>query len=241
MKLRVIKILAFSLLVSTLSCLSSEKSILKEPTSKGSNIFTILDIYKTKSPDSNIEGISYIFLVSSTSQANEVPSLDELRDFNINGMSYREGTKAKLGKYFEPRTVIFGVDDFVNRHRPDLKKFVADIPQKSIIMATAIYGAPLPRDGTVDTEVSIGWVPSLTSNAPTQTYAFRADISNLNHVYFIDKTTPNQAQKNALRPVSRFLLLPGNSSRPETKNTGPIPVWSRPLGRDGACGNALRC
>lgn len=186
-KMKILKIFILALCISSITSFADEKNILQKPIVRGSNTFTVLDMYKTKvhtykikGTFQDIEGIVYVFLCSSNSEKDKIPSLTPLEDFKIDGYSYKELTKEKVGTIIESPSATFDVEDFVNKYRPDLKQYLFNTPEKSIILITTVYGIKLPKSGIINTIVKISWIP--TTETELQSYEFEANLTNLHNL-----------------------------------------------------------
>jgi len=186
-----LRVLLFGLYISSIISFANENSMLRQPIIRGSNTFTILDMYKTERHRykingtlHDIEGIVYVFLCSSNSDKDIMPSLTELLDFEIDGHSYQEMTIKEVGEKIESVGAIFDVNDFTNKYRPDLKKYLVGVPEKSIIMITTVYGSILPQSGIIITRVKLGWVPK--KNMELQSYVFKTNLKNLKNITYLN-------------------------------------------------------
>ena len=108
--------------------------------------------------------------------------MQELRDFTIDGISYAQATKEKLGLSVEPKTVI--VDSYkLVEEDPDLKDIVKN-EKSGIVMQTIIFGSELPQKGKVSVTVQVGWgdvdkEKNSSSNEKIEDFNFEFNLSEL--------------------------------------------------------------
>jgi hypothetical protein len=115
------------------------------------------------------DGLRVVFLIRKKPGVQGKFTLRELRDFTIDGRSYRDLTRETLGKEYEPSTLIDDVPGFIENH-PDLS---AEIPalsgEEALIMEATIGGARFPRAGRCEVTVEVGWTS-------TERFSFSLDL-----------------------------------------------------------------
>lgn len=146
--------------------------------SKELSTVTLLEVTplpQDRSPTSEKpDGLVFIFLVVSRHPSPGLPTLTELRDFELDGESYRELTASKLGRAVEPETVIEDVPDFISKTRPDLApRIVVPAGLEAVVLTTTIAGAPLPATGRCRVVLKVGW------DKKTEPFAFAFDIAQV--------------------------------------------------------------
>jgi hypothetical protein len=104
------------------------------------------------------DGLIFSFLIFSKAGEEGLFSLSELRDFEVDGISYAEITKNKLSTLIEPQTIVEDIPDFIAKYRPDLKEKI-NVPDLSeaVVMITAIGGTKLPPEGKCNVIIDVGW------------------------------------------------------------------------------------
>lgn len=137
-------------------------------------------------PDGNgkeheLEGLAFLFEITKLKKNDKVLCMQELRDFTIDGISYAQTTKEKLGISVEPKTVI--EDSYkLAEENPDLKDIIKN-KKSGIVMETAIFGADLPQNGKVSVTVQVGWgdvdkEKNTSSNETTEDFTFEFNLSD---------------------------------------------------------------
>ncbi|MBP5439177.1 MAG: hypothetical protein J6Y30_14500 [Treponema sp.] len=138
-------------------------------------------------PDGNgneheLEGLTFLFEITKLKKNDKVLCMQELRDFTIDGISYAQATKEKLGLSVEPKTVI--VDSYkLVEEDPDLKDIVKN-EKSGIVMQTIIFGSELPQKGKVSVTVQVGWgdvdkEKNSSSNEKIEDFNFEFNLSEL--------------------------------------------------------------
>ena len=115
--------------------------------------YIIRDNLKETYPD----GIVIYFLVYPQNTSSKQPTIKELRDFNLNGNSYKNITKSRSDVVIEPNSVFYDTSTFFN-YEPSMKqKIKFSNSKKGIIMKTTICGDTLPKSGIITLQVDFGW------------------------------------------------------------------------------------
>ena len=94
----------------------------------------------------DLEGILFFFEITKIKKNNKVLYFQELRDFEIDGVSYAQITKDSIGLEIEPHSEFLESYKLIERN-PEAKKIVKN-EKNGTIMQTVIYGAKLPKSGT---------------------------------------------------------------------------------------------
>ncbi|MBP5576004.1 MAG: hypothetical protein J6X67_04490 [Treponema sp.] len=130
----------------------------------------------------NLEGMVFLFEITKLKKNDKVLCMQELRDFTIDGISYAQATKEKLGLSVEPKTVI--VDSYkLVEEDPDLKDIVKN-EKSGIVMQTIIFGSEMPQKGKVSVTVQVGWgdvdkEKNSSSNEKIEDFNFEFNLSEL--------------------------------------------------------------
>ncbi len=132
--------------------------------------------------EKKLEGLLFLFEITKLRKNDRQLYLQELRDFQISGVSYAEITKEKISLAIEPHTEIIESCKFIEKY-PDAKDVVKN-PKNGIIMQTVIYGAELPESGNVSVTTQIGWADFDKEkkdmvNGKTEDFVFEFDLSAL--------------------------------------------------------------
>ncbi|KFE70066.1 hypothetical protein [Hyalangium minutum] len=119
------------------------------------------------------DGLGFEFLFVRQPSATGLFSLAELRDFTIDGQSYQAMTETLLKKRFEPGTELFDPKDVLATDGRTLEDAFGVSTGKASVMRTVLWGAPLPKKGSVKVTVQIGWGQQL------EKLEFVLDLANL--------------------------------------------------------------
>lgn len=115
------------------------------------------------------DGLRVVVLIRKKPGVQGKLTLRELRDFTIDGRSYRDLTLATLNREYEPSTVIRNVRDFIEQH-PELSSEIPELSgEEALVMETTIGGARFPRVGRCEVTLEVGWTS-------TERFSFRLDL-----------------------------------------------------------------
>jgi len=103
------------------------------------------------------DGLVFLFLIVKQPGAEGIPTVREMRDFEIDRVSYRKSTTEKLGAIVEPVTFLEDANDFLARVTPgaEVDRIVPN--GEAYVVVTTIGGARLPERGTGALQVEVGW------------------------------------------------------------------------------------
>ena len=106
------------------------------------------------------DGLVFYFIITRQDGVDGLFTLSEFKDFKENQLSYSKQT----GKKIEPQTFIEGIDNFINKIRPDLKKFISISSSRyGVVMITYIGGSTITSKGTISFDIKVGWNKKLES------------------------------------------------------------------------------
>ena len=169
----------------------------------------------------DLEGILFLFEITKLKNNDKVLCFQELRDFNIDGVSYAQITKEKLGISIEPHTEILESSKFI-KENPGAKKIVKN-EKNGILMQTVIYGTKLPESGKITVTAQIGWgdvneEKTESLNSETEDFVFEFELSSL-----IDKNTQiTKKQKQELLKLINDFKKDKNFSKEHLRTYSPI-------------------
>jgi hypothetical protein len=112
---------------------------------------------KTAAERGSPDGLGFDFLFIRQPSAKGLFTLAELRDFTIDGQSYKAQAEKLLQLRFEPRSGVYDAKDFPALDGRNLAEAFGVSTDNGRAMRTVIWGAPLPKKGTVRVTVQIGW------------------------------------------------------------------------------------
>ncbi len=112
------------------------------------------------------DGLSFFALVVKKAEAQGFFTLTETRDFLIEGSSYRSRTETRLGRAFEPHTVLDEISEFFAA-RPHLPRpvlldqenriQVLDDCAEALAIVVVIPGSEIPASSRIDVTFKVGW------------------------------------------------------------------------------------
>jgi hypothetical protein len=103
------------------------------------------------------DGLGFDFLFIRQPPAKGLFTLAELRDFTLDGQSYKAQAEKLLQLRFEPRSEAYDSKDFPSLDGKNLAEAYGVSMANAMAMRTLIFGSPLPKKGTVRVTVQIGW------------------------------------------------------------------------------------
>ena len=109
---------------------------------------------KPGTADASPDGITFHFIVLRQPGAGQL-AMKETRDLTIGGESYQATTKTKLGKQFEPQTVVGGAEKFFEQH-PPFARFAPKEPKAALAISVSIGGAELVAGKPFEVVLHVG-------------------------------------------------------------------------------------
>lgn len=102
------------------------------------------------------DGLTFLFFVGRRPMVEGLFTLNELRDFRIDGKSYRETSTTAIGRPVEPTTTIDDIPDFAR----EFPQFAADLPtgyRMAVTMVARIGGSEIDSNAPGQVVVDVGW------------------------------------------------------------------------------------
>lgn len=118
-----------------------------------------------------IDGLRFVFLVSRLAKSEESLTLKEVRDFTVDGRSYRAIIGDESDRNVEPQSYILDPSDLLN-----LDGAVGGLLRKGRTAAgivVDIAGGKLPSRGRVQVTLSVGW------NDRVEDFAFEFELDRV--------------------------------------------------------------
>lgn len=108
---------------------------------------TFVDRSPTELESDAEDGLIFYFLIVRNRADSGMFTIQETRDFAIDDRSYADESMARLGRSFEPQTIVEDIADFFRAVRPDLHAGFESLENGEAIVAyTLISGASLTTD-----------------------------------------------------------------------------------------------
>lgn len=105
-----------------------------------------------------VDGLIFYFLIVQSRADSGMFTIQETRDFTIDDRSYAEESMARLGRSFEPQTIVEDVVDFFRTVRPDLHAGFESLQNGEAIVAyTLISGGSLTANQRGEVTAHFGW------------------------------------------------------------------------------------
>ncbi len=113
---------------------------------------------EVKQPPGSEDGLVFYFCIVRRPTVSGLFTMTELRDFSIASRKYSELTLERMGRRFEPVTIVDDPADFKTKIRPDLASAVPPgANDNDVIMYTVISGARLPAGAEAEVVIDVGW------------------------------------------------------------------------------------
>lgn len=104
------------------------------------------------------DGLIFHFLVERREGVKGLFTLNEVRDFELNGRKYSELTRGQLGRTFEPSTVLEDVANFRSTIRPDLRDAIPSTAREpAVVMSVVLSGCALATGELAAIGIDVGW------------------------------------------------------------------------------------
>jgi hypothetical protein len=125
--------------------------------------------YLEKNMKGATDGLSFLIFVAQRPSLKGRFALQELRDFQVEGKSYRELSTVALGRPIEPMTVIWDIPEFTRRF-PDMAEDIPTGYDQPLGLVVTIGGTAIPDDAACEVTIPLWW----EKKRETFTFEFRA-------------------------------------------------------------------
>lgn len=102
------------------------------------------------------DGVRFLFMVARTPGTTGQFTLKECRDFLVNGESYRETTRSKIGKEIEPATVFDTAEAFFTK-QPGARRLAPPDIRDAYVLVVSIGGAELESGAKGEITLQVGF------------------------------------------------------------------------------------